>query len=171
MTPPALALDLALATVGSYLGTKVMEPVSMKLYQLEPPADRAREDAARPEAPYTAAAQEVSGLVGFDLDDAQKERLGLVLHYGLAAQWAPLYPVLRRATSMSPPVAGLATGAVMSLVADELMTPALGFSAANREYPLSTHVRGFLAHLVFGLTVAATVETGRALVGRVTGER
>ncbi len=48
----------------------------------------------------------------------------------------------------------------MSVVADELMTPAFGFSAPNLDYPLSTHLRGFLAHLVFGLAVAATVETG-----------
>ncbi len=31
-----------------------------------------------------------------------------------------------------------------------MMTPALGFSAPNRAYPLSTHLRGFVAHLVFG---------------------
>jgi hypothetical protein len=54
----------------------------------------------------------------------------------------------------------------MSLVADEMMTPALGFSAPNRAYPLSTHLRGFVAHLVFGLGVAATTETGWRLLRR-----
>ena len=48
----------------------------------------------------------------------------------------------------------------MSIIADELMAPAFGFSAPNLEYPLSTHIRGFAAHLVFGLAVAASVETG-----------
>jgi hypothetical protein len=38
----------------------------------------------------------------------------------------------------------------MWLIADEGMTPALGFSAPNRFYALSTHVRGLIAHLVFG---------------------
>lgn len=47
-----------------------------------------------------------------------------------------------------------------------MMTPALGFSAPNRAYPLSTHVRGFVAHLVFGLGVAATTELGWKLLGR-----
>jgi len=55
----------------------------------------------------------------------------------------------------------------MSIVADELMTPAFGFSAPNLEYPLSTHVRGFLAHLVFGLAVAVSVETGWAVLRRL----
>lgn len=51
----------------------------------------------------------------------------------------------------------------MSVVADELMTPAFVFSAPNLDYPLVTHARGVLAHLVLGLAVAATVELGWAL--------
>ena len=52
----------------------------------------------------------------------------------------------------------------MSVIADELMTPAFGFSAPNLDDPLVTHVRGFVAHLAFGLAVAATVEGGWALL-------
>jgi hypothetical protein len=52
----------------------------------------------------------------------------------------------------------------MSLVADEMVTPALGFSAPDRDYPLSTHLRGLVAHLVFGLGVAAVTETGWRLL-------
>ncbi len=58
--------DLALAPVAGYLATKVMEPVSSKLYELESEADRAREDAARPGARVgpVAAAGLSAGLVG-----------------------------------------------------------------------------------------------------------
>lgn len=93
------------------------------------------------------------------------ERLALLFHYGLAIQWASLYPLLRRRTSLGPASAGLVTGAAMSLIADELMTPALWFSAPNLAHPLFTHLRGFLAHLVFGLGVAATTEAGWRLLG------
>jgi hypothetical protein len=55
----------------------------------------------------------------------------------------------------------------MSLIADEMMTPALGFSAPNRAYPLATHLRGFAGHLVFGLAVAAVTETGWRLLRQV----
>ncbi len=133
--------DLALAPLAGYVGTKMMEPISSKLYELESEQDRQREDAARPGAPYMIATQKTTDLLGLRLSAKQMERLSLVLHYGLAIQWAPLYAVPRRRTSLSPPVAGLATGAAMSLVADEMMTPALGFSESNRAYPLSTHVR------------------------------
>ena len=66
--------------------------------------------------------------------------------------------LLRRRTSLGPITSGLAVGAAMSAVADEWMTPALGFCAPNRAYPLSTHLRGVAAHLVFGLGVVASTE-------------
>jgi len=157
-------LDLTLAAVAGYAGTRAMEPVSMRLYEWESDAARAREDAARPGEPYRIAAEKLSRLTGLDLNEKQLSRLALVFHYGLALQWAPLYPLLRRRTGLGPLSAGLLTGAAMSVVADELMTPAFGFSAPNLDYPLVTHLRGFAAHLVFGTAVAATVETGWALL-------
>jgi hypothetical protein len=156
--------DLALSAAAGYLGTKAMEPVSMKLYQAESEEDRAREDAARPGPPFQIAAEKLTKLFGIKLNEQQMSRLSMAFHYGLAIQWAPLYPLLRRRTRLGPVAAGLATGTAMSVVADELMTPAIGFSAPNLEYPLVTHARGYLAHLAFGLAVAATVETGWALL-------
>ncbi len=120
-----LVADLALSAAAGYLGTKAMEPVSMKLYELEPAEARAREDAARPGAPYRIAAEKLTKVFGLELNEKQLDRLSLVFHYGLAIQWAPLYPFLRRRTSLTPITAGLATGAAMSIVADELMTPCL----------------------------------------------
>jgi len=145
--------DLAVSAVAGYVGTKAMEPVSMKLYELESTADREREDAVRPGPPY-----EIAALAGVTLEGKALDRASLAAHYGLALSWSPLYLLLRRRTSLRPFSAGLATGAAMSAIADEWMTPALGFSAPNRAYPLSTHVRGVAAHLVFGLGVAASTE-------------
>lgn len=156
--------DLALSGVAGYLGTKVMAPVSMRLYELQPARIRQREDAARPGPPYQIAAEKISAALGVTLADRQLQRVSMAFHYGLAIQWAALYPQLRRRTGWSPPAAGLATGVAMSIVADALMTPALGFSAPNRCYPLLTHARGLVAHLAFGLVVAATVEAGWRLL-------
>ncbi len=60
----ALLTDLALAPIAGYVGTKVMEPVSSKLYELESAQDRKREDEARPGAPYAIAARKTADLVG-----------------------------------------------------------------------------------------------------------
>lgn len=44
----------------------------------------------------------------------------------------------------------------MSLIADEGLTPALRLSVPDSAYPLTAHIRGVLAHLVFGFAAAAT---------------
>ena len=69
-----------------------------------------------------------------------------------------------------PDLGWATTGAVMSLVVDEGMTPLLGFSAPNRAYPLVTHLWGSAAHLAFGLGVAGSAEAIYWL-GRGGGKR
>ena len=156
--------DIGAGIVGGYVGTKVMERVSMKLYELEPEEDRRQEDEVRPGDPPIIAAGKTARLLGLDLSEEAVERLGLYLfHYGLGASWGPAYTLLRRKTDLAPVPAGLLLGAAMSLVVDEGMTPYFGFSAPNRAYPLSTHLRGLAAHLAYGLGVAATVEAIRWL--------
>ncbi|MFI8909069.1 DUF1440 domain-containing protein [Streptomyces albidoflavus] len=161
-----LLTDAAIAPVAGYAATKVMEPVSMKLYQLESEHDRRREDAARPGSPSQIAADKTLGLLGIHLEGKARERSGIAFHYGLAASWAPVYALLRRTTGINPVAAGLTSGAAMSLLVDEGITPLAGFSAPNRAYPVVTHLRGFAAHLAFGLAVAAVTETAWAILGR-----
>ncbi len=59
---------------------------------------------------------------------------------------------------MRPLTAGALTGASLSLIVDEGLAPALGFSAPNLDYPALTHVRGLLNHLAYGAAVAVTAE-------------
>lgn len=101
-----------------------------------------------------------------NLSDKALERAGMGFHYGLAISWAPLYAILRRRFHLGGPLAAVVTGAAMSAVADETLTPLLGFSAPNRGYPLATHARGVAAHLVFGAAVGAVSEGVWALTGR-----
>ncbi|MDP9408558.1 MAG: DUF1440 domain-containing protein [Actinomycetota bacterium] len=159
-----LLVDAALSPVAGYLATKAMEPVSMKLYELESEIDRAREDVVRPGPPYRIAAEKTARLVGVNLTDSQLDTVALGFHHGLAVSWAPVYALLRRTASLNPLAAGLTTGAAMSLIVDVGLTPALGFSAPNREYPLATHLRGVVAHLVFGVAVAGVFEVGWGLL-------
>ncbi len=161
--------DVGIGLIGGYVGTKVMERASMTLYQWESEEARRQEDAVRPGPPYELAARKITGLLGLRLSDQQIQTVGTVLfHYGLGMSWGPVYTRLRRRTGLNPVAAGLSTGAAMSLIVDEGLTPVLGFSAPNRAYPLVTHLRGVLAHLVFGLGVAATAETITWL-GRTAG--
>lgn len=163
---PTFAEDLAVSAVAGYLGTKVMEPVSTALYQRESDQHRAQEDEARPGPPFQVAAEKTARVLGVKLKDQRLQQASMGLHYGLAVSWAPLYALLRGQAQLHPIPAGLTMGTVMSLIADELLTPLAGFSAPNRAYPLVTHARGSLAHLAFGLAVAAVTEAAWCLRGR-----
>lgn len=156
-----------ISMLSGYLGTKVMEPVSMKLYQWEPEEVRKQEDKVRPGPPYQVAAKKLVKLLDLNLPDEQVKRLGMAFHYGLGMSWAPVYLLLRRKAGLPPIQAGLLAGTLMSLIVDEGMTPAMGFSAPNRKYPMATHVRGFVAHLAFGLGLAGSTE----LIYRLLGKR
>ena len=161
--------DVGIGLISGYVGTKVMERASMTLYEWESEEARRQEDAVRPGPPYELAARKITGLLGLNLSDRQIQTVGTVLfHYGLGMSWGPVYTWLRRRTGLHPVAVGLGTGAAMSLIVDEGLTPVLGFSAPNRAYPLVTHLRGVLAHLVFALGVAATAETITWL-GRTAG--
>lgn len=87
------------------------------------------------------------------------------MHYLLPTSWAPTYALLRRATGLGPVSAGLASGAAMSAVVDEGLTPLLGFSAPNRDYPAS-RIRALVAHLACGLAIGAVTEATWCLLER-----
>lgn len=157
--------DLAISFAAAYMGTGVMEQFNAIAYnKLESEEDRKQEEAVRPGPPPWVAAEKISGWLGVDLNEDQLNQAGYALHYLLPTSWVPLYMALRRRTSMRPFPAGLAMGAAMSLIADEGMTPLLGFSAPNRAYPRSTHIRAFVAHLVFGVSAGVVVEGAWRLV-------
>ncbi len=151
--------DIGVGVIGGYVGTQLMERVSMKLYELEPEEDRKREEAVRPGPPFEIAARKITGALGIGISEEQLQALAMYgFHYGLGMGWGLTYTFLRRWTGLNPAAAGLLSGALMSLAVDEGITPLFGFSAPNREYPVSTRLRGLAAHLAFGLGVAATAE-------------
>lgn len=153
-----MILSAGTSLAAGYVATKVMGKASMKMYKMEPNEVRQREDEVRPGPPYRIAAKKTAALFGEDLKDKQLKKAGLAFHYGLGLGWAQLYPVLKHNTGLSPLVNGLITGAALSFIVDEGLTPALGFSAPNKKYPWQTHVRGFAAHLIYGLVIAGVYE-------------
>lgn len=144
-----------------------MEQFNTCTYALEPEADRQREQDVRPGPPFRLAAENLSArVVGVEFDQDRATKAGMAFHYLAGWSWTPVYLLLRRRLRWGPVASGLGTGASMSLLLDETITPAIGASASNGRYPVSTHVRAFAAHLVFGLAVAGVMEAGSRLLGR-----
>lgn len=157
-TSTAIIADIAIGAIAGLAASKATEYVQTLLYAVTPKPVKEREEQVRPGDPSTVAARKAVDSIGVSASDEQIETTGTAIHYGLGAAWGPVYTLLRRHSGMTPLGAAVVTGASMSLIVDEALTPAMGFSAPSRDYPASTHVRGFAAHLAFGAIVAAIAE-------------
>ncbi len=86
-----LVSDVGTGMIGGYVGTQVMERVSMKLYEMEPEESRQKEDEVRPGPPFVIAARKTVDLLGLDLSEEQIQTLAMyVFHYGLGMGWGPI---------------------------------------------------------------------------------
>ena len=148
----------AAGVIGGYVGTKVMSPVTAELQKLAPEADKEREKAVSPGSPYKIGAQKAADLLGVKLDEKQLETAASAMPYTVGIAGGLLYVALRRVARMNPVMAAVFSGTALFLAVDEGLTPTLGLSAPNNQYPLSTHLRGFLGHLAYGGAVAVTAE-------------
>ncbi len=166
-----LGLDIAVGLAAELAATVVTGFAQQALYRLTPEDVREREDRVRPGPPPRLAAERISGWLGLHLSQKQTKAAAMALHYGLGMGWGPLYGLLRRHSGMRPFGAGMMTGAAMSLIVDEGVTPALGASAPSRDYPTATHVRGLLAHLAYGAVAALAAEALYRLAGTVPAPR
>lgn len=161
----ALFADIAIGLAAGLVATRLTAPIQNILYRLTPESVKQREEQVSPGTPTQVAAKKVAKALRAELDEQETERAASAIHYGSGIPWGAVYALLRRHSGMTPAGAALATGATMSLVLDEALTPAMGFSAPNRAYPTLTHARGFLAHLAFGAVAAATASAGFAVTG------
>ena len=151
--------DIAVGFVAGLVATEVTNLAQVPLNRLTPARVKRVERRVRPgDTSSGVAARKVARGLDLSLDERRTKLLCQVIHFGTGMVWGPVYGLLRRHAGLRPVGAGLATGATMSLILDEGVVPALGLSAPNRAYPLFTHVRGFVAHLVFGAVAALTAE-------------
>jgi len=155
----------AAGVIGGYVGTRVMNTVTTKLYEMAPEKDKQREKAVSPGSPYKIGAKKAADAIGVKLSDRQIDLAASVMPYTLGIGGGLLYVLIRRIARLNPIVAGGIAAMTLFVVVDEGLTPTLGLSAPDLDYPLSTHLRGFLGHLAYGAGVAATAEALMALGG------
>ena len=164
-----LLTDIAVGLLAGLVATRVTGFAQEALRRPMPEGVKEHERRLRPEPTSRVAARKVGSGLGHRLDGRRLELATVAVHYGVGLAWGPVYTLLRRHARMRPLPAGLVTGAAMSLVVDEVLTPALGFSPPNRAFPAITHARGFLAHLAYGAAAALAAETIYRLTGTAPG--
>jgi uncharacterized membrane protein YagU involved in acid resistance len=104
------------------------------------------------------AAHDLARRAGITLTDGEASALAQAFHIGLGLQCGLQYVILRRSSDMTALTAGLFSGLALYIVVDEVVTPALGWSAPFSAYPRSTHLRGLIAHIALGLASAISAE-------------
>ena len=167
--PPLLA-DVAVGLLAGFVATKATDLAQGPLRRATPEGAKRREARVSP-GPSSShvAARRIAERLGRPVEDRRLRPVAKAVHHGLGMAWGPVYCLLRRHGGLEPLGAGLVAGASLSLVVDEGLTPALGLSAPNRAYPVATHVRGFLAHLVWGAAAALAAEAIYRLRGKAPG--
>ena len=111
-------------------------------------------------ATYKAADAASRAIVGHAVRREDKPAAGSVVHYAFGGAVGAIYGAAAAQSDAVTAWAGVPFGAALWLVADEIGVPMAGFSKTPTEYPLSTHLSAFAAHLVYG----ATTETVRKLL-------
>jgi hypothetical protein len=128
-------VDGVIAVVAGMAASKVMEPVTTKLYEWQ--SDRGQEAGAGGGAtglPTTSRPRSRPHWPVSSSTSSRPTKPGMALHYALRSA-GPVYMWLRRSTELSPWSAGLTTGTSMFLVVDEAMNPLLGFTPPPQAYP------------------------------------
>ena len=163
----ALLADIAVGLLAGLVATQVTDLAQGPLRRLTPASVAWREWWVRPggDSSSQVAARRVAEHLGRSPRQRWVAPLGKAIHLSIGMAWGPVYGLLRRYGGLGPFGAGLASGVAMSLVLDEGVVPALGLSAANRDHPILTHVRGLLAHLVYGAVAALAAEGFGRLAG------
>jgi hypothetical protein len=156
----SLTADLVRGALAGAAGTWVMDLVTTALLEQASDADKARENAARPNGKSSAAnlVDLAASTLGVGLDESQETLAATGVHWALGIVPGAAYAVLRGRVPLLDSARGLVYGAALFLANDEYANTALGLAAEPSAYPTSTHVRGFVGHLVLGATTDTVID-------------
>jgi hypothetical protein len=152
---------LLVGAAAGYLAGQVMDKATTWFYERQSDASKQRENRLLPEGAPMASARRLAGLVGAEPTDEQAGQLAAALHQCLGQLYGVVAAALAR-RGVAPVTAGLATGAGGFLVVDELAN-SLFFTPPPQAYPVESHLRGVVGHLVFGATLGVLLAVARRL--------
>jgi len=136
--------------------------IEAKFNPPQPSSDGGEESRQKNNPTVKVAEAIMHAMMGRDLKQNEKSRAGAIVHYAFGAAMGGAYGGLAELTPAATLDFGAAFGSTLWLVADELTVPTLGLSASARDYPLSAHISGLGAHLVYGITTESVRRALRA---------
>lgn len=111
------------------------------------------------------AVEKFQGMVsGRPLPKDERLLAGNLLHYAFGGFLGAAYSVGGRHFPQVRAGYGTAYGGAVAILADEMLVPAAGLSPPPTQAPASSHLYGFISHLVFG----AALDGSRRVLERAT---
>jgi uncharacterized membrane protein YagU involved in acid resistance len=95
---------------------------------------------------------------------AKPERAAQLVHLAFGSAWGGVYGLVAGTLPSAAGVrGGVAFGAAVWLLSDDILLPAFKLAAWPHHYPVKNHVYAIAAHAVYGAAVAGTFEGLRRL--------
>lgn len=166
---PGAAADAALGAASGLAASWIMSAVRRPIWRAGGERARRREQAAQAGMPPATirAAEAATAAVGRPLPDARKGLGGWIVHYAYGAAWGAAFALAARALAPRPPLGtGLAFGAALWVLSDEVLVPLFRLSHPPARYPASTHAKGLATHLVYGVATDGGWRLARAALRR-----
>jgi hypothetical protein len=150
--------SLLKGAIAGAVATWAMGRVTNYLYQREGRSARRAEDEARHDrTAYEIAAEQVAGVLGRTLSEAERSRLGNAIHWALGIGAGVAYAVLGRRNPRVRRAAGTAFGTGFWATIDEGLVSLLRLTPPPKAFPWQTHARGLAGHLAFGAVTDGTI--------------
>ena len=152
--------DAARGAVAGAVGTWLMDLVTTGLLEQQSPETTQREEAARRNGKGTVEnlVDRIEAKYGRPLGETQRSMLMQGIHYGLGVAPGAAYAVLRHRVPLVGAGRGLIYGLALWAVNDEYASLALGLSGPFGAYPLETHWRGLVGHVVLGMATDSGID-------------
>ena len=99
-----------------------------------------------------AAGKHLTDAIGIKLPQKLQYVVGRSVHYFMGIAPAALYALWRHRMKGLGYWRGPMYGFGLFIAFDEIITPALGYASGPFAYPWQAHARGFMAHLILGVT-------------------
>jgi hypothetical protein len=164
---PGPVADAAIGAASGLAASWVMSAAYRPIWRAGDEETRRREKEAQGGMPPATiqAAEAAASAVGQWIPDERKGLGGWVVHYAYGIAWGAAFALAARALAPRAPVAtGLAFGAALWVLSDEVLVPLFRFSRPPTRYPASTHLKGLATHLVYGVATDAGWRLARRAV-------
>ena len=163
----SVAAGILKGALAGALGMYAMCKTSWYLYKNENPLAYKKEKEAQKEGNYVPheMIKKATDAMGVELSDYQLDRAGKATQLMLGILPGVLYGAMHHKADKLGFWRGSVFGIATFALVDELLAPLAGVASGPTAYPWQAHARGFVDHLVYGVTTDSALR----LMDKATG--